>query len=258
MKWYNVNPDTLRIHTEHLDYAYGADYLHNGDGVSITKFVDPRTGQNTAYGFDGQYKGDAWDAHPAQIQNVEAHADYVDIHVQTGQTRKIDRVYRERGALELIYERNHADWTEDFIRTHGPAEAATFIMHGLADVVGLSQGKALWDASEAACGHNYGECFLDAAGGSVQACELDGHFVYGFINQKTGHGTGFVYPTWITTHEWKVWWTETHKLEIEYAPHKNTGRRLIFPVINGRTELMDTAHWWLNTHANTPYIHSQD
>lgn len=244
MTWYSVDRKNNTITTDHLHYQYGFGYLHNGDGTSITQFIDPRTGENTAYGFDGQYLGTAWDGEPAQILDVQAHADYVDIHVQTGQTDKIDRVYKNRALLEITYQRNTADWTEDFIKVNG--EEVTFVMHGLADVVGLAAGKALWDKSEALCGHNYGECFIQAAGGTVEGCLYKGHFIYGYLNRQTGHGTGFVYPTWITTHEWKVWWTESHKIEIEYAPHGNTGKRCIFAVVNGREEVLAVGKQWVD------------
>lgn len=255
MTWYQVDTETKQVETDHLLYRYGSGYLHNGDGVSIIEFIDKRTMQNTAYGFDGQYKGQAWDDTPVQILKVVESAETLDLHIQTGQTTKIDRIYRDRPVLEIIYEENHADWTEDFVRAYGEAEHVAFIMHGLPDIAGLAQGKALWDAAEMACGHNYGECFLQAAGGSVATCQIDAHFVYGYVNRRTGYGTGFVYPTWITTREWKVWWTETHKIEIEYAPHENTGRRVIFPITNGREEMMATARWWLAKNSNPEKRH---
>lgn len=252
MSWYQVDFDALTVETEYLSYSYGQDYLHNGSGVSITQFVDKRTGQNTAYGFDGQYKGSAWDDQTAVFTDLMEFDDYIDLHVRTGQTRKVDRIHRHVPALELIYQENTADWTEDFIRAHGPEADITFIMYGLPDVVSLEQGRKLWNISEGACGHNYGDCFIAAAGASLKECQIDGHFLYGYINRQTGQGTGFAYPTWITTREWKVWWTESHKIEIEYAPHGNTGRRLIFPLLNGREELLQVGRWWLRNGSSIP------
>ncbi len=245
MSWYNINKDTLTIETGHLRYQYGTGYLHNGDGYSITQFIDKRTQENTAYGFDGQYLGDAWDATPTQITAIHDTDAYVNIHVQTGLTRKIDRVYKDSPAIEIIYQENNADWTEDFIRAVGEESDITFVMYGLDDVVSLAQGKALWDKSESICGHNYGDCFIQAAGGKVEDCYYKKHFIYGYINRQTGHGTGFVYDTEITLREWKVWWTETHKIEIEYAPHSKTGKRYIFGVVNGRDEIIATGQQWL-------------
>jgi hypothetical protein len=172
---------------------------------------------------------------------------YVDVEVTTGLTQKIDRVYRDKPILELIYLQNDADWTEDFIRVNGTEEDVTFVMHGAPDVVGLSAGKALWDASEKLCGHNYGDCFLRANRTTVEACDYKGHFIYGCIDAASGYGSGFVYPTWITVQEWKVWWTETHKLEIEYAPHQKTGRRWIYAVTGGKAEALDMGRWIVDT-----------
>jgi hypothetical protein len=250
MTWYQIDPQNLSVETDAFLYAYGDGYLHNGSGVSITRFIDKKTGDNTAYGFDAQYRDGAWDNQSARFTTINPAPDYVDVHVQTGQTRKIDRLYRDVPGIHLIYHENNADWTEDFIHATGEADDITFIMHGLDDVIGLGGGKALWSKSEAACGHNYGECFITAAGGTVEGCLYKGHFIYGFINRRTRHGTGFVYPTWITTHEWKVWWTETHKIEIEYAPHSKTGERFIFPIQQGRSDMLRWGHWWVDRQHN--------
>ncbi len=252
MSWYHIDIQRLVIETDLFTYAYGHGYLHNGEGVSITRFVHKPSGVNSAYGFDGQYKANAWDTVPATITQVVEGNETVDIHIQTGQTRKIDRIYRDMAAIHIIYQENNADWTEDFIGADGESEDITFAMYGLPDVVGLHQGKAIWDASEQLCGHNYGDCFIRAAGGTLDGCIYKKHFIYGFFNKRTGCGAGFVYPTWITTHEWKVWWTESHKIEIEYAPAGKTGERLIFAVAHGRDELIDIGKRWLDRYVRIP------
>lgn len=239
MNNFTLDYETQTISNGRLTYQYGHGYLHNGDGTSITRFVDAQTGKNYAYGFDGQYKDGAWDGRSVTLGTPVQHDHFVDIPVKTGQTDKIDRLYLHQPILEIIYQRNEADWTEDFIHAAGAENEIAFVMHGMKDVVGLSQGKALWDAAEAQFGHNYGDHFLAVNGSSVAGCVYHGHFIYGFIHQPSGHGVGFVYPTWITTHEWKVWWTEQNKIEIEYAPHGNLGRRWIFAVTGGRDEVLD-------------------
>lgn len=251
MSWYHIDTDQLVIDTDLFTYAYGHGYLHNGEGVSITRFVDKQTSVNYAYGLDGQYKANAWDSSPARITQVVERGETVDLHIETGQTRKIDRIYRDMAAIHILYQTNTADWTEDFIRAEGDPTDITFVMHGLPDVVGLQQGKALWDASERLCGHNYGDCFIRAAGGTLKGCTYNDHFIYGFINHRTGHGAGFVYPTGITTREWKVWWTETHKIEIEYAPAGKTGERLIYAVREGRDALIETGRQWIDRFSGT-------
>lgn len=53
--WYTVDQAARRVSNGRLTYQYGGGYLHNGDGISITRFEDAHTGENYAYGFDGQY-----------------------------------------------------------------------------------------------------------------------------------------------------------------------------------------------------------
>lgn len=238
MSWFSLDNSTQTIANGRLSYQYGHGYLHNGEGVSITHFVDGTSGVNLAYGFDGQYKDDAWDGSPVEIGTPHVNDFYADIPVRTGQTDKVDRLYRDAPILEITYRRNDADWTEDFIHAAGPENEITFVMYGMDDVVGYRQGKALWDTTEARYGHNYGDRFLAVNGSSVARCTYAGHYIYGFINRTTGHGAGFVYPTWITTKEWKVWWTESNKIEIEYAPHGKLGTRWIYAVSRGKEEVI--------------------
>lgn len=234
---FQISLEQQQIENERVRYRYGHGYLHNGNGVSIQQFVDLYTAKNYAYGFDGHYK-DGWDGPTVDILNVKSTEAYVDVEIQTGLIHKIDRLYHGLPILEIIYQRNEADWTEDFIRADGAEDEIAFVMYGMADVVGLVQGKALWAASEKRCDHNYGDCFIAVNGSDVATCTYKGYFIYGFINEQTGHGAGFVYPTWITTCEWKVWWTEQNKIEIEYAPHGQTGKRWIYAVTQGKSEIV--------------------
>lgn len=239
MSWYTFDVETKTIANGILTIQYGQRYLHNGEGAAITRFEDARTGVNYSLGFDAQYRGQAWDAQPVTLGVPEVNERFADMLVRTGQTDKIDRLYRDVPILEITYSRNLADWTQDFIHTPGAEADIAFVMDGMADVVSLGQGRALWQAAEAQFGHNFGDHFITVNGSTVERCMVDGHFIYGFVNRVTGHGLGIVYPAWITTHEWKVWWTEANRIEIEYAPHGNLGRRWIFAVTQGKDEVLE-------------------
>lgn len=237
--WYTIDPDAASVANGRIHYRYGSGYLHDGEGVSIVSFVDSVTGEDYAFGIEGQYQDGRWDATPVRFGEPVEAGNHVDIPVVTGQTTKIDRLYRDEPVLEIIYDRNDSEWTEDFIRGPGAARCLAFVMHGLDNVIGLESGRRLWRETEARFGHNHGDHFLEVAGSSVTRCTYRNHLIYGVVSLESGHGVGFVYPATITVHDWKVWWTEERKLEIEYAPRNRTHRRWVFAVSDGRTELME-------------------
>lgn len=238
-----LNPS---FESAHFKLSYQEVYLHNGSGTAL--LMQNATGHDLAFGFDGQYRN-TWDPSPARVTRVSHQSDYTDIEIETGLIQKIDRIYKNVPLLEIIYQRNDSDWTEDFIRAEGRESEICFVMYGMKDVKGFGEGQALWKKSEQLCGHNYGDCFIEANASTLTQCLYKGHFIYGFLNEKTGIGTGFVYPTQLGVHEWKVWWTEENKIEIEYAPHHKTASRWIFPVYRGKEELMAFGQWVVDSYA---------
>ncbi len=163
---------------------------------------------------------------------------------KTGKTRKIERIHKHQPILEIEYLEMGAMWIEDKIMAQGVPQRNCFVMHGMADIVGRDQGRAVWTKSEQLAlikygkAHNHGDTFIEANGSSTARCDYKGHFIYGLLNLDTGKGVGFVYPTEITVKDWKVWWDQPNMIGVEFFPKKKIGRRWIFVVDNGKEELL--------------------
>ena len=242
----NLTPKNPSFESDYFILNYQEVYLHNVTGTAL--LLRDKKGNQLAFGFDGHYRN-TWDPSPARVTRVTQQNNYTDIEIETGLVHKIDRIYKNIPLLEIIYQRNDADWTEDFIKAEGRESSISFVMYGMKDINSFSEGQALWKKSEELCGHNYGDCFIKANKSSIQDCQYKGHFIYGFLNKKSGIGTGFVYPTLLGIHEWKVWWTESNKIEIEYAPKQKTASRWIYPVSNGKHELLTFGKWVVDNYA---------
>ncbi|MBD3392561.1 MAG: hypothetical protein GF418_10775 [Chitinivibrionales bacterium] len=86
----------------------------------------------------------------------------------------------------------------------------------------------MWDEAEAACGHNHGDCFIEANGSTVDACTYNGYFIYGMINRDNGHGIGVVYPTSLAVHDWKIWWDKDNCISTEAFTGSGAGAKKWF------------------------------
>jgi hypothetical protein len=244
--WWRVDPSARTVETDRIKYRYVTGYLHDGQGMAIREFVNKATGENHSAGFDGLWLGSTrmWDNTPVIFNAVVPGSSSVDIHVTTGLTKKIDRLYPGLSGIEIQYLENTSTWTEDFIEVAGEGTDIAFVMYGMNDIVGFQEGLRVQRESEQLAlmryGHkeNYGDTFIEANGSTPAQCDYKGHFIYGFINQKTGRGMGFVYPTAISIPDWRVWWTKANKIEIEFAPQGQTGKRWLYAVTSGKDEVI--------------------
>ncbi len=242
--WFSVSEDSLKVQSPSVSWQYKLGYLHETDGVSMRSFIDPDTKEDYSGGFDAAFKNYAWDKAPAAFTSIVPMDRYVDISVTTGLGQKVDRLYYGFAGVELRYVRSDAEWIEDFFHVAGQPEDIAFVVRGMNDIVGVSEGKRLWQASAALAYEkygqkvNYGDTFIEANGGKLQDCLYKNHLIYGFINKRTGRGMGAVYPMQISPKDFRMWWTEANRMEIEFAPGGTTGTRWLFRVTKGRDEII--------------------
>lgn len=234
-KWYHVNVDEKSIENSRIQYRYAGGEF----GMAIQDFINKSTNEDLSYSFDAIGTGYAkYDTTEVEFTQIIPENNSVQIEIKTGKTRKFERIFKDLSVLEIEYLEMNALWIEDKIQVAGDSSDITFVMYGMKDIVGMTEGKRLWDEAEKACGHNFGDCFIKANGSTPEKCDYNGYFVYGVINRKTGHGVGFVYPTSITIHDWKVWWDGINQIAIEFFPRGNMGKRWIFTIMEGKDEIL--------------------
>lgn len=249
--WWSIR-DTLNdqriVENRFFQYSRGRVSGGSLSFRGIRDFINKESGEDHALIFEALGTGYAeYDCTPEEYTKVLDKGDYLEIHLTTGKTEKIERMYKDLPLLEIQYERMRASWVEDKIRVSGPGDRTAFVMYGMGDVVGMDRGRELWQMAEASCGHNFGDCFINANGAKVIDVTFKEHFIYGMINLDTGDGVGFVYPTKLSVHDWKVWWDETNLISIEFFPEGRTGTRYIFLVDGGREELIETGKMIVNS-----------
>lgn len=252
--WYTVSEASRSVEMAPVKWQYAYGYLHGGDpnidlgwgwGWGIRNFVDNETGEDHSGGFDAVYKNYKWDKTPVVVGTPVDRGQFVDIPVTTGLSKKIDRLYYGFAGLEIEYLENTSEWTEDFIHVAGAENDLVFVMYGMDDVVGMTEGRRLWKESERISVEtygrpkaNYGDTFIEANGATVDDCSYQGHFIYGLINRTTGRGIAGVYPTSFTVQDFRIWWTEVNRIEIEFAPNGKIGKRWLFRVDGGRDQVV--------------------
>lgn len=237
--WATVSDAALTAENSAIRYGYGL-VSFGLKGFGLSAFTNKATGEDHAWVIDASGTGyAAYDTSRPQIVDVVEGDDVLEVQVRTGKTRKVERLYRDLPILEIEYTRMSALWIEDKMLVAGPGDQIAFVMYGMEDIVGRSEGRRLWREAEEACGHNFGDCFIRANGATPEAAQYGKHFIYGMVNLQSGRGVGFVYPTALTIHDWKVWWDEANTISVEFFPQGRLGKRWIFAVEGGREEIMN-------------------
>jgi hypothetical protein len=231
-------------------FTHGPGYIHGElPGYSLW-LTNRRYPQKPPAPYDAIGTGYAlYDEVPYQIVGCTETGEYREQVVKTAKTRKTERFYKDRPLYEIRYDAMDALWLEDKIDVWGEPDDIRFVMHGMKDLVGMAEGKALWAAAEKVAGHNFGDAFIEQNGSTVDACTYRGYLIYGMVNQRTGEGYGFTFPTQIAVHDWKVWWDEPNRIAVEFFPYGRTGERAIFAVTGGREEVLATGRTWVESRA---------
>ena len=241
-KWWSIK-DTLVtqkiIENRYFRYRHGQ--LNSGFHFSgIRDFVNKETGEDHALIIEALGTGYAeYDPTVETFSKVLDENDYLEMYIRTGKSEKVERMYKDLPLMEIQYTAMGALWVEDKFQVAGSRSRLAFSMYGMDDVVGIDRGQELWQKAEAACGHNFGDCFIRANGSTVLDVTYRDHFIYGMINLDTGKGIGFVYPTRVAVHDWKVWWDDVGQISIEFFPESRVGTRYIFLIDGGREEMIE-------------------
>lgn len=251
--WYRFDSTRAQISTDLITYEYRLGKY----GMAIQDFVHLTNQNDYSYSFDAIGTGYArYDSTSVQFVSVTTGRDEAALEVLSGKTRKIERIRRHSPVLEIEYLEMGALWIEDKIEVPGNADDLVFVLRGMRDVEGFAEGRRLWKAAEEKCGHNFGDCFIQANGSEPADCEYKGYFIYGLLNRRTGEGIGFVYPTALTVHDWKVWWDEPGKVAIEFFPSGRTGTRWIYPITRGKEDLFEKGIEIIDTYGNHSEAHT--
>jgi len=238
-QWWSADKATRLVENSKIKYNYAGGSF----GMGIRNFINKTTGEDHCNPFDAIGTGYAlYDQTPVQFKSVTAKSDYLEIEVKTGKTTKIERIYKNAAALEIQYTQMDALWLEDKTRVAG--SMISMVMYGMKDIDGQSRGKWLWKESERLSqekynnAHNFGDTFIEANGSTVDQCTYKGHLIYGMINRENGQGIGFVFPTSINVHNWKVWWDGPNLISYEWFPYGKLHKRWIFAVTGGKPEVI--------------------
>ncbi len=210
--WYRENSNAKTIGNVLLECSYGPDRKVQGLYMSgLTRLVYRPTNENLAQKLDvsgcGYAQYHAADSY-TQYQVTARTPDFIDARVVLKGCVDIDktyRIYRDLPLLEIRYDSLKILWWEDFY-TEPANDRRVYTIYGIADTI-TAEKHALWrQKAEDTCGHNFGDCFLHAAGASVQQCTYKGFFIFGFYDLDTGRGLGFVMPEHIGLHGgFKLW-----------------------------------------------------
>jgi hypothetical protein len=91
------------------------------------------------------------------------------------------------------------------------------------------------------CGHNFGDCYLEAAGSTVEQVTYKEHFIFGFHDRTSGVGLGFVLPSRIGLHNgWKLWSMYNYESFPFYGTEKSLPlKRWIFVTTTGKEGILE-------------------
>lgn len=210
--WYTFESKSQSFGNEMLELVFGPDKFVQGNRVrGLTRLIYKPTGDNLALALDVHGCGYAQYQHLDGVTTFAlAEQDSLMMNVEVTMSGCVDvqkkyRLYRDLPLLEVEYEKLDILWYEDFY-SEPENENRVYTIYGIPDEIDAGKHDRFRKAAEDRCGHNFGDCYLEAAGSSVEQSTYSGHLIFGFHDKNTGLGMGFVLPTRIDMHNgFKLW-----------------------------------------------------
>jgi hypothetical protein len=238
---FNVDSVRMTFSNSRLELAYGKPVLGLSN-FGIVRFADKKNGDNFGYALDlygcGYAKYDSLGPCSFRVRKMTADTLEVELKYSGCVTvTKTDRLLRSRAILEIEYENLEALWVEDYF--DNPDTSVVYLINGLKKPVGRNDYRNIRKKAEDTCGHNFGDCFLKAAGADSTAVLYKGYFIFGVMGSSTGKGIGEVIPGFGRLHDsWKPWWDDRIIPNYECFPSgRKSFRRWIFLFENGPESL---------------------
>jgi len=195
-----------------VEIGFGPDRFIEGNRVrGLTRFIYEPANYNFARTLDAHGCG------YAQYQHLDGTTTYGlveegDFSVAAGvemkgcvDVQKKYRLYRDLPLLEIEYDKLDILWYEDFYSIP-ENEDRVYTIYGITDEIDVVKHEQFRKTAEERCGHNFGDCYLEAAGSNVKQSTYNGHLIFGFHSRTSGLGLGFVIPVRIGMHNgFKLW-----------------------------------------------------
>lgn len=210
--WYLIDPDDQTIANSHIAITFGPDKFVQGNRVrGLTRFEYLPTGENFANVFDAHGCGYAEYMHmdgttTFVAKTVDDTMVQADVSLQgCAKVRKSYRLYRDLPVLEIVYDQLDLLWWEDWYAMP-PESDRLYTIFGIPEDMDSTHQALFREIAEKECGHNFGDCFLKAAGSSVAQSTYKDHLIFGFFRKSTQRGLGFIIPARIGVHNgFKLW-----------------------------------------------------
>ena len=248
-KWFKVDTINQSISNNLIEIGYGSDKIIEGNKLSGLSFFNYKpSGTNLAnvldaygYGYARYYFGG-----PSTYEVSHKDSDYVEISVSMRSEskngvdiQKKERIFRDLPVLEIEYSKLDLLWWEDFYTTDNE-ENREYAIYGIDKEITPEMHKTFWEAAEKNCGHNFGDCYLHAAGSDTTKSTYKGYLIFGYYDTQTQVGLGFVLPGSIGLHNgFKLWSMHNYESFPFYKmPQKLPLKRWIFATSKGRDGIL--------------------
>jgi len=245
--WYAVDLVDHRISNSLISVGYGNDKIVENNRLSgYSTFLFKPENKNfadklDAYGYDyARY----FTGGPTSYEITHTGPLYIEASVmmESGDHRivqKRERIFRGLPVLEIEYTKLDILWWEDFYNPSGE-ENRFYTIYGIEEDITPGLHAEFREKAEQECGHNFGDCFLHAAGSSVEKSTYKGYLIFGFHDDSTDNGLGFIIPSVYDLHNgFKLWSMHNY----ESFPFLNEEKKLplkrwIYVSENGRQGIL--------------------
>ncbi len=245
--WYQIDSANHSIQNSLIEVGYGPDKITEGNrltGLGLFKYKPANinlANSLDAYGYDyaTYYKNGT-----ASFEISHTGNDYVEITTSHRSSKgnevlKKERIFKDQPIWEIEYQKLDLLWWEDFYTLENEKDRV-YTMLGVNEEITSELHDKIRKTAEAKCNHNFGDCYIRAAGSTIEKSTYKGYFIFGFYDAKTKIGLGFVLPKAIGLHDgFKLWSMHNY----ESFPFYNTEKKLpikrwIYAVSNGKEEII--------------------
>ncbi len=231
-----------------IEVGYGADKIVEGNRLSgLTCFKYKPSNTNLADALDAYGYGYARYVTGGPSLYVISHNDdnYVEATVSmisedsVADVRKKERIFRDLPILEIEYSKLNLLWWEDFYSASNSHERV-YVFYGIDQLITSKMQANYREVAEKNCGHNFGDCYLQAAGSDIKQSTYKGYVIFGFFDVNTQVGMGFVLPESIGLHDgFKLWSMHNYESFPFYHMQKKLPlKRWIFATSKGREGIL--------------------